>query len=265
MNDLIIISVAAMGGLGLFFAIVLAIASEKLKVKEDPRVLQINEALPGLNCGACGQAGCHDLAEKIAAQGNLDGLSCPPGGAEVIEAIAEILGITAETGVKKRAVVKCGGTKELAGDRGQYHGIKSCAAEELVGGGHKTCSYGCLGHGDCVKVCPFDAMVMGQNGLPKIDEAKCTACGLCVEACPRQIIELVPCNNRIIVSCNSRDKGVVVRKACKVGCIACNLCVKNAAEGYIIEDNLAKVKYDKGDQAAEPGVAKCSTKCIVKL
>ncbi len=254
-----------MGGLGLFFSMVLAFASEKLKVKEDPRVARVVEVLPGLNCGACGQAGCHDLAEKIVAQGSTEGLRCPPGGSEVDEQIAAILGVSAAPAIKKRAVVKCGGAKGLAVDRSQYQGIKTCTASELVAGGPKACTYGCPGYGDCVKACPFDAIHMGEDLLPHVDEIKCTACGLCVEACPRKIIELVACNNRIVVNCNSKDKGAAVRKACKVGCIACMICVKNAPEGYTVSENLAKVNYEKGDKKAQAAIAKCPTKCIVKL
>ncbi|MEA3494336.1 MAG: RnfABCDGE type electron transport complex subunit B [Candidatus Margulisiibacteriota bacterium] len=263
--NLIIIALITMGGLGLFFATILAIASEKLKVREDPRVAEINEALPGLNCGACGQAGCHDLAEKIAAKGSLEGLSCPPGGEEVAVEIAKILGVEAGQAVRKRAVVKCGGIMEKAVVRGEYRGIKSCAAAELIAGGPKLCSYGCMGFGDCVTVCPFDAIHILEDGLPHVDEAKCTACGLCVEACPRNIIELVPSTNRIVVACSSKDKAIVSRKACKVSCIACNICVKTAPEAYTITDFLSKVNYEKGDEKAEPAMAKCPTKCIVKL
>jgi len=254
-----------MGGLGLFFASVLAIASEKLKVKEDPLVVEINEALPGLNCGACGYAGCHALAEKYAEQRSLDNLRCPPGGEETESKIAEILGVSAGPAIKKRAVVKCGGTKALAAERADYKGVKNCAAAELIAGGQKVCAYGCLGFGDCETVCPFDAIHVLEDGLPHVDESKCTACGLCVEACPRKIIDMVSCNNRVVVACNSTDKGAAVRKACKVGCIACNICVKNAPEGYTITNFLAKVNYDKGDEKAEAAIAKCPTKCIVKL
>ncbi|MEE8638328.1 MAG: RnfABCDGE type electron transport complex subunit B [Candidatus Margulisiibacteriota bacterium] len=263
--NVIFISLLAMGGLGLFFAAVLGFASEKLKVIEDPRVAQVLEALPGLNCGACGYAGCHDLAEKIVAQGSLEDLRCPPGGSEVEEKIAEILGIAAAPAVKKRAVVKCGGGKALAVERAEYQGISNCTAAELVAGGSKACTYGCLGLGDCVTVCPFDAISMGEDDLPHVIEEKCTACGLCVEACPRNIIELVPCDNRVVVVCNSRDKGAVTRKVCKVGCIACMICVKAAPEGYQVADNLARVNCEKGDGVAEPAIPKCPTKCIVKL
>jgi RnfABCDGE-type electron transport complex B subunit len=264
MNTLLI-SLLAMGGLGLFFAAVLGIASQKLMVKEDPKVAQVVEALPGLNCGACGQAGCHELAEKIVAQGSQEGLRCPPGGAEVEERIAEILGVAAGPAIKKRAVVKCGGGKGLAVERAEYQGIKTCTAAELVAGGSKACTYGCLGYADCVRVCPFDAIHMGDDDLPHVDEMKCTACGLCVEACPRNIIELIPCGSRVMVACNSKDKGAVSRKACKVSCIACMICVKAAPEGYKVTDNLARVVYDKGDAIAEPAIQKCPTKCIVKL
>lgn len=262
--NIILISLLAMGGLGLFFASVLALASEKLKVEEDPRVEAVMEALPGLNCGACGRAGCHELAEKIVAQGSLDNLRCPPGGAETDERIADILGVSAGPLVKKRAVIKCGGGKGSSVDHAEYRGIRNCTAAELIAGGPKVCSYGCLGYGDCVKACPFDAIYIGEDELPHVIEEKCTACGLCIEACPRRIIELIPCGNRVVVACSSKDKGAAVRKACKVGCIACNICVKNAPEGYKIADNLARVNYEKGDAAAEAAIAKCPTKCIVK-
>lgn len=265
MDNNILIALLTMGGLGFFFASVLAIASEKLKVKENPQVLKINEALPGLNCGACGQAGCHDLAEKISAQGSLDGLRCPPGGAQVDDAISKILGISSETLIRKRAIIMCGGTKALAVNRGDYKGVQTCTAAELVAGGPKACDYGCMGFGDCEKVCPFDAIHILEDGLPHVDELKCTACGLCVEACPRNIIDMISCHNRIVVACSSKDKGAVVRKVCKVGCIGCSLCVRNAPEGYVISDLLAKVKYENGDEKADPGRAKCPTKCIVKL
>ena len=263
--NILAISLIAMGGLGLFFAVVLGIASQKLKVQEDPIVEDVFSALPGLNCGACGFAGCHDLAEKIAAQGSLDNLGCPPGGAKAAAAISKILGIDAGNQIEKRAVIKCGGTRELAKERADYNGVKNCTAAELVGGGAKACSYGCLGFGDCEPVCPFDAIQVGPDGLPHVIEEKCTACGLCVEACPRKIIELVPCSNRIVVACNSNDKGGEVRKACKVGCIACTLCVKTAPEGYSINCNLARVNYENGDSAADSAIAKCPTKCIVRL
>jgi len=220
--------------------------------------------LPGLNCGACAHAGCHDFAEKVAAKGSLEGFRCPPGGVEVEERMAAILGVEAGVKIKERAVIKCGGGKSLASERADYYGIIKCEAAELVAGGAKGCTYGCLGYADCKVVCPFDAIVMSADGLPVVDEAKCTACGLCVEACPRDIIELVPCDNRIVVACNSKDKGAVVRKVCKVGCIACQICVKQAPGGYVIADFLAKVVYDKGDQIAEPGMVKCPTKCIIK-
>ncbi|OGC23294.1 hypothetical protein A2291_06500 [candidate division WOR-1 bacterium RIFOXYB2_FULL_42_35] len=261
----IIVGLLTMGGLGLFFASVLAIASEKLKVKEDPRVEEVYEALPGLNCGACGHPGCHALAEAIVAKGDLDGLRCPPGGSASDEKIAEILGISVGAEIRKRAVIKCGGGKSLAGQRADYHGIKTCTAAQLVVGGAKACTFGCLGYGDCVTVCPFGAIRIDEEGLPKVDELKCTACGLCVQACPRKIIDLVSCANRIVVNCNSHDKGAQVRKVCKVGCIGCMICVKVAPEGYTVKDFLAKVNYDKGDAVAEPGQAKCPTKCIVKL
>lgn len=260
----LLIAILTMGGLGLFFATILAVASEKLKVKEDPIVEKLVAALPGLNCGACAQAGCHDFAEKVAAQGTLDNFSCPPGGVEVQEKMSEIFGVSAGEMVKKRAVVKCGGGKDKVTERADYQGIKTCAAAGLVAGGAKACTYGCLGLGDCVVVCPFDAIMIGSDNLPHVIEEKCTACGLCVEVCPRKIIDLVPCSSRVVVACNSKDKGPAVRKACKVGCIGCMICVKQSPGAYEVKDFLAKRDYTKEDQAAELGMSKCPTKCIIK-
>ena len=260
--NIFIIAILTMGGLGLFFATVLAVASEKLKVHEDPKVKEVFEALPGLNCGACGQAGCHALAEKIVKDG-VEGNSCPPGGSETAEAIAKIMGVEIGEVIKKRAVVKCGGFRNVAPVRAEYDGIKTCKAAQMIQGGFKACIYGCLGLADCVRACPFGAITI-KNDLAVIDEEKCTACGLCVAACPRGLIEIIPSSNRIVVKCMSKDKGAVVRKVCKVGCIACNICVKTAPEGYKIENFLARVNHDKGDAVAEPAIAKCPTKCIVK-
>ncbi|NQT30128.1 MAG: RnfABCDGE type electron transport complex subunit B [Candidatus Saganbacteria bacterium] len=263
--NIILISILTMGGLGLFFAAILAIAFEKLKVEENPMVEKVLNALPGLNCGACGYTGCHDFAEKIVAQGSLDNLRCPPGGSAVVEDLSEILGISADEPIKRRAVVKCGGSTSLARDRAEYAGIQTCVAAELVGGGPKACTYGCLGFGDCAKACPFDALYIGKDGLAHVVFEKCTACGLCVTACPRKIIELIPCSNQIIVNCSSTDRCSLVREVCKVGCIGCKICERTAPGVYVVEDTLARVVFEKGDAAAEPAIVKCPTKCIVKL
>lgn len=263
--NIFLIALITMGGLGLFFAAVLAFAFEKLKVEEDPRIEEVYETLPGLNCGACGHAGCHNLAEKIVAQGTLDNLRCPPAGAEIEEKIAEILGISVGQEIRKRAVVKCGGGKGLAVDRADYQGVRHCAAAQIINGGPKACTYGCLGMGDCVKVCPFEAIYIGKDELPHVIEEKCTACGLCAEACPRKIIEMLPCKDRVVVACSSHDKGAIVRQVCKVGCIGCLICVKQAPEAYKVDDTLAHVIHEKGDAAAEPAIAKCPTKCIVRI
>ena len=244
----LLIAILTMGGLGLFFATILAVASEKLKVKEDPIVEKLVAALPGLNCGACAQAGCHDFAEKVAAQGTLDNFSCPPGGVEVQEKMSEIFGVSAGEMVKKRAVVKCGGGKDKVTERADYQGIKTCAAAGLVAGGAKACTYGCLGLGDCVVVCPFDAIMIGSDNLAFTLDEEIT----------------VACSSRVVVACNSKDKGPAVRKACKVGCIGCMICVKQSPGAYEVKDFLAKRDYTKEDQAAELGMSKCPTKCIIK-
>ncbi|MFH0887236.1 MAG: RnfABCDGE type electron transport complex subunit B [bacterium] len=260
-----LIGILTMGGLGLFFAAFLALAYQKLKVEENPKINELLNALPGLNCAACGFTGCYGLAEKAAQQGNLDNLRCPPGGDVVASQLAEILGTDQISSLKKIAVVRCGGGKGKAFDKGLYHGIITCAAAELVAKGYKSCEYGCLGFADCVRACPFDAIRMGADDLPFVNPHKCTACDKCVAACPRDIIVLNPCAQQYYVNCNSLDKGVVVRKNCTVGCISCNICVKASPQVFKMENNLAYVyDHSKCDSSCDAATEKCPTKCIVK-
>ncbi|MBU0573251.1 MAG: RnfABCDGE type electron transport complex subunit B [Candidatus Margulisbacteria bacterium] len=266
--SIILISIFTMGLLAMFFAVVLVVANQKLKVREDPRVEEIMNALPGLNCGGCGFPGCHGLAEKIAEHGSLEGLGCPPGGQAVADKIAAILGIETSASVKKRAEVFCAGTRANAADKAEYRGIKTCAAARMVDCGPKACNYGCLGFGDCAKACPFDAIHVAESGVAVVDIEKCTGCGICVKNCPTRIIALIPCDQDVIVKCSSKDKGAVSRKNCKVACIACKLCEKNSPDGaFVVTGNLASVAdYKKCQQgAANTAIEKCPTKCIVKL
>ncbi|HHF43249.1 MAG: electron transporter RnfB [Candidatus Aminicenantes bacterium] len=257
----ILIPILTMGILGLLFSSGLVLAYKKLRVEEDPRVMEIFEILPQANCGACGFSGCRAFAEAVV-NGAAPVNGCPVGGEEVASKIASILGVEAKTMVKKVARIHCRGTKEAAKERGVYLGIATCAAAHLIGG-QKQCSYGCLGFGDCVRACLFEAMWMGEDGLPHVDETKCTGCGQCVEACPRNIIELHPIDQNILVFCRSLDRGPLARKVCKNACIACGICVRACPEAIVLENNLAKIiDYKKIPEDKIPAIEKCPTKAI---
>ena len=257
-------SVITMGVLGFLFSLGLVIAYRKLKVYEDPKIEQVAEILPQANCGACGYAGCRAFAEAVV-KGETTPNSCPVGDAEGVKQIAETLGVTAAEVVKKVARLHCRGTHEAAKNRGVYIGISTCGAAHLVGG-NKQCSYGCLHFGDCARACPFDAIYMSEEGLPVVIEDKCTACGKCVEACPRNLFELHPFSQGIIVFCRSKDRGPVSRKVCKNACIACGICSRACPEAIVIENNLAKITdYKKIDPEKIPEIEKCPTDSIGRL
>jgi len=235
----ILIPVLTMAALGLLFALGLVLAYRKLQVPEDPRLAVVAEVLPQANCGGCGFAGCRALAEAMVA-GRALPESCPVGGEETARRVAEILGLSAGQMVKRIARVHCRGTWTAARPRGVYRGIMSCRSSHLMGG-NKLCTYSCLGLADCVRSCPFDAMAMDENGLPIVYEDRCTACGKCVEACPRNIMELHPAADEVLVFCRSHDRGPAARKVCDNACIACNICVRDFPEAIVMDDFLAKV------------------------
>lgn len=262
--NLVIYAVSTMMGLGIIMGGVLAIASVKFHVEVDPRVEQIREALPGSNCGACGLPGCDAAAEEISKE-QVSYDACTAGGSDVAEAVARIIGV--EVGEQKepiKTVLRCQGGSGIVQQRYHYQGVTDCYAANLIAGGPLDCSYGCLGFGDCVRECPFDAMEMGGDGLPEIDLEKCTRCGICINTCPRKIIAFLPESAKVAVLCVSKDKGKIVRKACKVGCIACKACEKVCEPGAIIvTDNLAVIDYTKCTDCGKC-VEKCPTKCLVR-
>ena len=265
---LVLVSILSMVGLGAFFAVVLAVVDKKLGIKEDARVRRIAEVLPGGNCGACGFGGCHAFAE--AAIEKAGEIVCPVAGEEASKKIATILGIEHMELEKKIAVIHCGVKEPQRKRRAKYQGIRSCQAIELLNGGDMECGFGCLGYGDCVRACPFGALEMSE-GKPEVIIERCTACGKCIESCPRNIISLKNFDRDkgiILIACSSEDKGAVVKKICEVGCIGCGLCVKVCPEGcFELKENLARVDYEKLRECKDwnKAIKMCPTQCIVEV
>ena len=262
MESVVAKSMVALTAMAAIFGAVLAIASRIFAVYRDPRVEQILEVLPGANCGACGYPGCSGYAEAAVAAGTIP-TACPPGGADVAEKVAGILGAEAGEHVRKVAVVHCKGGTSNSVQRLEYEGIEDCRAAVLIGGNPKACVFGCLGLGTCKAVCPFDAVVIDDEGVVLIDNDKCTGCGNCVTACPIDIIELAPVDMKVHIRCSSHDKGKKAKSVCTVACIACQLCVKKCpVEAISMQDDLAVIDYSK---CTNCGVcaALCPTKTIV--
>jgi RnfABCDGE-type electron transport complex B subunit len=257
----IILATVSLGGMGLLFGAGLAYTSQKFAVEIDPRAIKIREALPGANCGACGYPGCDGFSNAIIA-GKAKANGCPVGGAETTSKIAEIMGVNAVVGEKNIARVLCKGGDNCV-TRFEYDGITDCKAEHIIGGGgSKACVFGCLGGGTCVEVCAFDAIYINEYGVAEVDPEKCTACGVCIEECPTNIIELVPYNQEIFVDCMNTEIGGHVKKNCSNACIACRICVKVCPHDAIhVENNIARIDYDK---CTNCGICaeKCPTKAI---
>ncbi len=264
-TETLIVAVCSMAGLGAVFAVLLALANSRLRVEEDPKIAEVEGALPGLNCGACGEASCRAFAEAVV-EDRQPVNGCRAGGPETARAVAAVMGVEVEGAVLQKAVVHCGADDSIRKRRGQYTGIESCTAANLHLGGNILCRYGCLGYGDCYRSCPFDAIEM-VDGLPAVNFEKCVACGRCVEACPRGIISLeVICNDtNYAVRCSNPERGRVVRKVCSVGCIACKRCEKECpADAIHVVEDLAAIDYDTCQGCGDCAEA-CPTKCITVI
>jgi electron transport complex protein RnfB len=258
----ILVPILTLGILGLLFGISLAIASKCFAVKTDPRLEMVMGLLPGANCGACGGAGCFGFAEGLLS-GRFAVDACKVSKEAVKEQIAKLLGKNLEKKTKLVATLHCYGGIRVK-DRFIYKGIKDCIAANLVLGGQKSCVYGCLGFGDCVKVCPFNALNLSKDGLPVVDESKCKACNKCVLICPKKLFSLVPATGRVYVACNSHDLGKDTQAVCPVGCIACRKCEQIcSADAIHVIDNLAIIDYRKCTSCGKC-VEVCPTKTIRK-
>jgi electron transport complex protein RnfB len=258
----ILAAAGVLAGLGLLFGLLLAVADRYLKVEEDPRIDAVEKLLPGSNCGACGQPGCRGLAEKIVA-GALAPSRCTVSSPAGLEAIADFMGVEVGAAEKVVARVHCGGGLGRARKLADYEGFDSCRAAQLTGGGGLECSWGCLGLADCVRACTFDAMHMNAWRLPVIDVDRCTACGDCVEACPRDLIDLMPLAHHLVVQCQAPLAAEEARRICSAACDACGRCATDAPPGLVrMIGNLPVVDYAGGGPAHPRATYRCPTGAI---
>ena len=265
----ILITVITLTAIGLLVAAILFLVAKRFKVEEDARIDDVEALLPGANCGGCGCAGCRDFATKLVGMDELGDAMCPVGGSETMTKIADLLGKTAAPQAPKVAVVRCNGSCENRPKTSNYEGYQSCKVKAALYSGDTACRFGCLGCGDCTRVCKFGAISMNpETGLPVVDESKCTGCGACGKACPKGIIELRPKGPRglkVVVLCSNTDKGGVARKACKAACIGCAKCQKVCPhDAIVVENNLAYIDASKCKLCTKC-VEECPTGAIHKL
>jgi RnfABCDGE-type electron transport complex B subunit len=269
MSITIIYTIAVLSILGGSAAVVLYLVAQKFKVYEDPRIDEVEKALPGANCGGCGYAGCRAFAEACVKAPDLADMYCPVGGDEVMGKVAGILGLVAVKKDPRVAFIRCNGVCTVRPQTSNYDGVKTCAVEALAYSGETDCQWGCLGYGDCYDACDFDAIdLRADTGVPLILDDNCVACGACVEACPKNLIELrkkFPKNRKVVVACRNQDKGAVARKACNVACIGCGKCLEVCPfDAIILENNLAFIDSDKC-KLCRKCVSVCPTGSILEL
>lgn len=266
----IVIAVIALGIIGFFFSILLALLSKKLKVEEDPRAAKILNLLPGLNCGACGFSGCRAYAEAVIKECKIFN-GCLPAGDEINKEIAKLSGASCCSPRQKQITIcRCGANQNEKKSSSKYIGPNTCKSAHLTGG-VIDCTYGCLSFGDCLKSCPMGAIKLIDKCI-SIDIKKCNGCRKCLKSCPRNLFETVPSSkandtNFYNVACNNTNKALSVKKVCSKGCIGCGICARVPGSPYYLKNNLSLIDYTKSDssKALEEGKIKCPTKCIVKL
>lgn len=256
-------SALILGGVGLFFGLLISLVNKRFRVWEDPRIVGVEEMLPNTNCGACTQPGCRAFAEALVA-GKQQPSDCTVMGAEDIEDVAAFLGVDAGEANKRVARLLCAGGKNEAHREADYSGFETCKAAAAVAGGGKGCTWGCLGLADCERVCDLDAIYMNEDELPVVIPERCTACNDCVETCPKDLFVLMPMDHKLIVQCRNLLHGDDAEDLCSVACNACSKCVADAAPGLIeMVDNLAVIDYEKIALADLKAVSRCPTNAIV--
>lgn len=269
MSDVVIITIVTLSLIGVISAVILYLVAQKFYVYEDPRIDQVNEVLPGANCGGCGFPGCRNFAEMCVKTEDLSSLYCPVGGNEGMALVASVLGREAAVKEPEIAVLLCNGSCAARPAQNIYDGAANCTIASNLYGGETGCQYGCLGLGECVDACDFDALHMNpETGLPEVDEEKCTACGACVKACPRNLFELRPKgkkSRRIYVACSNKDRGSAKKIGCEVACIGCKKCEKECAyEAIIVVDFNAYIDAEKC-KLCRKCVSVCPTNAIIEL
>lgn len=253
----VVMAVLIVAATGLIGAGILVVASKYMAVEVDERVVLVQEALPGANCGACGYAGCADYASAVV-EGAAPNL-CVPGGAAVAAEVASILGVDAGEVAQRKAIIACQGSFEFTTDKYIYDGLQSCRANANLHGGSASCPYGCLGYGDCAKACKFDAIEV-RDGLARVNPEKCTGCGACEEACPKKVIWIREVSEKPVVMCANHHRGAETRKECSAGCIGCMKCQKVCPSDAIhVVNNVARIDLDKCT-----GCRECVNNCPVK-
>jgi Na+-translocating ferredoxin:NAD+ oxidoreductase RNF subunit RnfB len=269
MNQTIIITIISLSGLGAIAAMILYVVARRFHVETDPKIEEIESVLPATNCGGCGQPGCRAFAEALVSAEDISDMHCPVGGNDVMKQVGEILGVEVEEKDPFIAVVKCTGSFEHRERTNIYDGAPNCTIVSLLYGGDTGCSYGCLGLGECVDACDFDAMYMDEKtGLPVVLEDKCTACNACVKACPKDIMELRPKGRkgkRIYVACKNEEKGGVAKRHCSVACTACEKCFEVCKyDAIVIENNLAAIDPIKCKNCRKCAPV-CKTNAILEI
>jgi Na+-translocating ferredoxin:NAD+ oxidoreductase RNF subunit RnfB len=258
---IVVTSVAAIGGLTFLLATMLILANRKLYVEEDPRIDVVEDMLPHSNCGACGFPGCRPFAEALVVGEALPG-KCTVSNDAGRSAIAGFLGVAVGEQVKIVARLACAGGVNVARSRAHYEGTPTCLAAAQVAGGGKGCFWGCLGLGDCDRACDFDAIAMDRHLLPVVDNDRCTACGDCVDACPKDLFSLQAENNRLWVACRNLEQGDEILANCEVACTACERCAMDAPDLVSMRDNLPVIDYSR-TPAGREAIERCPTGAIV--
>jgi len=269
MTSTVLYTILSLSALGSVAAIVLYFVAQRFRIFEDPRIDEVESNLPGANCGGCGYAGCRNFAETLVKSQSFEGLFCPVGGNETMSAVARILGREATAKDPQVAVLRCNGSCEHRPRTNRYDGVSSCAVVSALYGGETGCQYGCLGLADCVVSCTFDALHMDPlTGLPVVDDDKCTSCGACVKACPKNLFELRKRwkgNKKIYVACMNEDKGGVAKRNCAVACIGCTKCFKVCPyEAITMNNNLAFIDAVKC-RLCRKCVTECPTDSILEI